>query len=937
MGRRDPALGVALDWVEAHCVVPDGFRRGEPFQLYDYQLRFLADFYRVRSDLEGQDLRNPILGPAFVYAGGGLLIGPQKLGKGPFTAAHICLEAVGPALFAGWAGDDDGWACADWGCGCGWERPYQRGEPMGMPWPTPEIQVTAFSQEQPLALDTPVPTPAGWSTIGDLVVGDEVLDENGRPVPVVRATDVFLGERCYEVAFSDGERITASAGHGWVLEELNGHRDGFDEVEVTTEEIAARLRTPQGRRRFRAPRPMWELPERELPVDPYLLGLWLGDGRTADATIALDEAVAAELEELVRPLLEPHEEIVWDVNGVGRAATMRLRRRAGLCKWGHDFTGDLVHRSCGPCRRGAPRLAVPLLSMRERLRSIGVLGEKHIPVEYLRASAPQRRALLQGLIDSDGHIEATGAAGFTNVNGRLVDGVEELLVSLGMSPRRRWDSSVSAWRVGFAPVGGPVARLRHKAGRQRLGAARYPGRFVDSVRPVPSVPVRCIGTDTAMHLFLVGRRGVPTHNSDNVYKALRPMVEYGPLVSMIPKTGVEETKLPNGGEISTVTSSEQSRLGQRVTFCPQDEVGLWTKTNRMVSVGDTQHRGLAGMGGRPVMTTNAYDPLDQSFAQQILEAAEPDVLVYYRRPPKRLSTREAFQDPAKRRELLELVYEADVRRENGGHLDLDSVDASARKLAKRDLPQGMRFYGNIIVPSARTVIEPDAWAALARPDFVVPDGARVGAGWDGAISDDACALVLCTPERFLFVPIVDLGEGPRPTIWTRPPDADDDWLMPRLEIKLAWRQVFERYNVGRWFGDPPRWQSEQEELALEQGRYEDHEGHEQPRVLFFDTNSPKRMSGACDRFEQALGDDAEPRLTHDGNELLAAHVTNMAKRKAYLRHDEDPSDQRIRYVFVKPDDKSRKIDAGLAATLALEAAETMPLEPDVRPNIRWIS
>lgn len=66
-----------------------------------------------------------------------------------------------------------------------------------------------------LALDTPLPTPAGWTTMGDVAVGDELLDADGAPTRVVAATDVLLGRPCYEIEFSDGTVIVADAGHQW--------------------------------------------------------------------------------------------------------------------------------------------------------------------------------------------------------------------------------------------------------------------------------------------------------------------------------------------------------------------------------------------------------------------------------------------------------------------------------------------------------------------------------------------------------------------------------------------------------------------------------------------------------------------------------------------------------------------------------------------------
>ena len=93
---------VVGEWIEAHCIVPDGFRKGQPFQLYGYQLLYLSAFYTVRGNAEWNP-DAPLLAPAFVYRRG-LLVGPQKVGKNPMIAAQVCLEGVGPALFAGWAG-----------------------------------------------------------------------------------------------------------------------------------------------------------------------------------------------------------------------------------------------------------------------------------------------------------------------------------------------------------------------------------------------------------------------------------------------------------------------------------------------------------------------------------------------------------------------------------------------------------------------------------------------------------------------------------------------------------------------------------------------------------------------------------------------------------------------------------------------------------------
>lgn len=169
-----PTLFVAVDWIEAHCVQPDGFRAGRPFELYPWQAWCRLNHYRVRPDAEWIP-EDPLKGTAFHFRRS-QIIAPQKTGKGPDSATGVALEGVGPALFAGWAGVDDGYACSDWGCGCGWEYPYAPGEAMGMPWPSPLIQITAFAEDQTDNIYRPLKAMIRGGPLADLMrVGEEFI------------------------------------------------------------------------------------------------------------------------------------------------------------------------------------------------------------------------------------------------------------------------------------------------------------------------------------------------------------------------------------------------------------------------------------------------------------------------------------------------------------------------------------------------------------------------------------------------------------------------------------------------------------------------------------------------------------------------------------------------------------------------------------------
>jgi hypothetical protein len=124
MCREFPTLGRdVIDWIEDSCAVPDRHIAGEPLRLTNWQKLHLLREYRLWPDA-AVDYDRP--SRPFAYFGN-YLVKPQKAGKGPFSAARICAQAEGPVLFGGW--DSDGY-------------------PVGIPWATPHIQVTAVSEDQ---------------------------------------------------------------------------------------------------------------------------------------------------------------------------------------------------------------------------------------------------------------------------------------------------------------------------------------------------------------------------------------------------------------------------------------------------------------------------------------------------------------------------------------------------------------------------------------------------------------------------------------------------------------------------------------------------------------------------------------------------------------------------------------------------------------------
>ena len=213
-----PTLGdLWSSWIERHCKVPDRHERGKPFREYDWQFWCTANHGRVRPDAK-HDPNRPLLNQAFVYRRS-QVIAPQKMGKGPWTAARVCLAAVGPTEFAGWARDGDAYRCEDFACGCGWEYPYIAGEPMGRRHPSPLIQIMATSDDQVANIWRPLVSMISLGPLKDLLLprgefirivgesGDKDMDRIDR---VTASAKSRLGAPINEAFFDESGLYTKS-------------------------------------------------------------------------------------------------------------------------------------------------------------------------------------------------------------------------------------------------------------------------------------------------------------------------------------------------------------------------------------------------------------------------------------------------------------------------------------------------------------------------------------------------------------------------------------------------------------------------------------------------------------------------------------------------------------------------------------------------------
>lgn len=355
------------------------------------------------------------------------------------------------------------------------------------------------------ALDvaTPIPTPSGWTTMGELAVGDRVLSADGTPTEVTFVTEVQRDRTCYLVRFSDGAELVADADHQWTVRSRADRRAGRGYRTVTTQQMIDAGMTVAGERRWQMPTAAaLELPEAELPVDPYVLGVWLGDGSSAAGEVTIGDR---DSDETLRLLAAR-----------GYPVTGTPRRKEGAACATYPIGGK-------PGARGVDGRMIGNDSLASRLRAIGVLHNKHIPMAYLRSSRRQREELLAGIIDSDGHVNhSNGVIEVTMTRPELAHGVAELVRTLGSrcsvydhEARINGRSVGRRYRVTWvARSGGGLLRRKALADRHHLGQPdRLTTRFVESITPVQSRPVRCISVAHPSRLYLAGEQFAVTHNT----------------------------------------------------------------------------------------------------------------------------------------------------------------------------------------------------------------------------------------------------------------------------------------------------------------------------------------------------------------------------------------------------------------------------------------
>ena len=355
----------------------------------------------------------------------------------------------------------------------------------------------SMGKAQPL--DARVKTPTGWTRMGDLAVGDAVASIDGRASHV---TGVFpRGRRqVYRVTFSDGRSAECCAEHLWRV-----HDRSWSEPRVlTTEEIATLLTRARYRHRLWIDAPAGEHGhDKPLPLDPWLLGVLLGDGNLCGSSLRFSTADPEMLARVAERL--------------GTAFTLRP---AG----GYDWR---IVQAAGAHRAG--QRGVSPNTIIDALRALGLWDARSettfVPDIYREASRQARLALLQGLMDTDGWIERWGSARFCSTSERLARDVAALVRSLGgwCSVHRRRTTYRDA--EGRLKAGRPafvcnihyaepkeLVTLSAKRARALTSPRRQRRPVFVSIEPTRFAETRCIAVSHPSRLYVTDDF-VVTHNT----------------------------------------------------------------------------------------------------------------------------------------------------------------------------------------------------------------------------------------------------------------------------------------------------------------------------------------------------------------------------------------------------------------------------------------
>lgn len=348
-----------------------------------------------------------------------------------------------------------------------------------------------------IADDTPILTTKGWTTHGNLQIGDEVFSPSGKPIKVIGVSD--KAEANVRVEFFDGSVIYCHEDHEWTL--FNASRSLWETIEAKTflQSRKGRWGQTTGVKKqvickgialhFLPKVQPLQYETSQQTIHPYVLGAWLGDGSAGKACVThgvKDQVYVSKIVACGYPV-------------------------STVCV--HNTTGVITTYFSGTKNNSG--------RMTRELQDLKIYNDKQIPPQYLYGSIEQRLELLAGLMDTDGSVDKNSRCRFINTNRKLIDGVIALVRSFGWRvTETEAQPSLTAsgiqgkkvcWAIGFQPT------IKIPMALERKQIKRFPKERRIGLKSVTLDPQgkvgHCIQVDASDGLYLVGAKLTPTHNS----------------------------------------------------------------------------------------------------------------------------------------------------------------------------------------------------------------------------------------------------------------------------------------------------------------------------------------------------------------------------------------------------------------------------------------
>lgn len=331
--------------------------------------------------------------------------------------------------------------------------------------------------------DTPILTSIGWKKHGNIEIGDYVFSSQGKKVKVIGIANNGI-DIDKEIEFTNGEKIKCHRKHEWIVKTKYDLRRKYDFQIVETEEIERTLKI----KHYSVPqiKPINFERKTELPLDPYFLGAWLGDGPESKCAITIQE----------------------NDDDIIKAIPYKVSAK---CK--HKITGVITYYFSHQ-------------NIIQKIRKLNLFKNKHIPDIYKFSSIEDRKNLIAGLIDTDGYVSKekrennwnNGRIVITNINKRLIDDIAEIIHSLGLKTtiielQPQLSSSGiqgkhKVYVIGFQPFVDFPTKLKRKKINIRENNRCIRIKNIKTITPVNG---KCIEVEGGE--YLVGKKLIPTHNS----------------------------------------------------------------------------------------------------------------------------------------------------------------------------------------------------------------------------------------------------------------------------------------------------------------------------------------------------------------------------------------------------------------------------------------